>query len=525
MRSLLIYSLLAYLSAICTCHIDLDESLSHVSKECSHELTRIDSIKKFEIFMEHYNNVIKEREKPKRGLLNLDKRVRKCYDLQDSLFNLRDLLDKRSEGICQMSFINKLVDFHVNFLLKNATNQDQNVTESKYYNVNSSYVGYLFSLIAHQVAYTCKGKLISRVRAAQSEQDCSYVLSNFLPSSSQEQSDSTDEEVNQVKEFLKNFKRVEDFAPILHQRGSKDPYFNMIVSGEAVTRIEKLKNKCREQAPYYMSLFAPIATLSGLGYEIEESTSDTEDLENSDAKILKCWLAVAQLCQGILRTHLDVEAGNMDEGERKLVEIKFGSPPGDDVATPLDNLLQSEVEFLDNFDEISPNVIETVRHKASYKAKVKRKALLWAKRFIDKHIDVEGRRQEVIGKFFEELSADSDSTDQRVAFAGKRSKHGMYNPATLVTGDTDTFIKLATFFVNNKISLILNSIVAIALSAAFVWFTLYAVVTSLKHGFGFKSDLNFKADWRDLRNKRMKKLDDKIRLRGWKDKFKIYTQH
>lgn len=516
--------IVAFASTICSGQIDEDEtSLKYVTKECNSKLGNINSIGKFETFMKHYAIVTGRSEKPKRGILNLDKSLRTCYDLKGPLAELESIVSGRHEGVCRMGYINRLVDFHSNHLLKQQVKTTEQETSSGQQS-NSSYIQHFFSVYAHQVALTCKSRLNDRILEAQSRHDCSDILSRFLSPAIMDEDGDKPGELSGVASFLQNFRRVEDFVPIIVRDTQNEPYFNVIIKGETVEMLENLKGQCRLREPYYTSLFSPIATLAQLGYDIAESTSDSNDLSNAETKVLKCWLATAQLCQGILRTHVD-QGDGIDHDQTKLVGIKFGKVPSDIADSTLTGADPAGLEFDDTFDDIYPGVSDEVKRKASIKGKMKRMAYTWAKNFIERHVDIEGKRNEAIGKFIGALATnDNNGQDRPVAFNGKQTNQGLYNPATFLTDDSDTFVQLATIFISNKIKLAFSCVVAVALSAVFVWFTLYALTTTVKvHLINNKSDnANFKADWLELRSKRMEKIDNKLQRKGLKDKLMVY---
>lgn len=519
MRAILISCILAYLLTVCLGQIG-DDSLKYVTRECDHRLMGIDSIEKFETFMEHYENVIKSFTKPKKGLLGLDKPLRTCFDLKEPLSQLEIIVSKRNEGVCRMSYIDQLVEFHLHYLVKNKSGRADSI--SKYSSVRSSYVAHFFSLFVHQVAYICKSKLIDRVKVAQKLHDCAYILYKFIPPAllDDNQDNEDQRELAGMKNFLNIFTRVEDFAPIIKQEASSEPYFNVIIPDKRIEKIESLKSECRLRKPYYTSLFSPVATLAQLGYHIGESTADSDHLESDDTRILKCWLATAQLCQGILRTHLNIshQLESLDN-EKKLVEIKFGNLPNDARDVPSE---EPSLALNDTVNEISSNVIAAVKKKTSSISKMKRKALLWARNFIERHIDIEGKRNEAIGTFVDALIDDENSIDTAVSFNGRKDNHGIFNPTSLITDDTDTFMGIATVFLHKEMALLFSCVVAIALSVVFVWFTAYAFVATMNIQFSGKNDTKIKAEYLDLRNKRMKSLEDKIKQKGWLGRFKVY---
>lgn len=506
----------------------LEDSWDNVEAVCNQKFTTINSISEFELFMKHYHHVIDTGTKPKRGILNLEKNMRKCFDLKDQLYALEALVSERHNGVCKMSFINKMINYHVNYMTKGSpisTQVDANQIEAatKNSSLRWSFDGYFFLLFAHQVSLTCKSKLVERLTQAQAKYDCSEVVNNLIP----QQLTNEDDMKLTAESFIRQFKRVEDYAPLVMQSKSDEPYFQVIISKNAMEKIDRLKELCRSREPYYKALFYPISLLAMLGYNVDEVLEDSNDMENDGVKVTKCWLATAQLCQGILRTHLDASQGDtvseddiIEMGEKKLVEVKFGHAPDDvnliDVSQNIDN------EFVDTFDEFSGPVLQLVKKKKSIKAKIKRKALIWARNFVERHVDLESKRKKVLNQFVDELTRDVDSSDSAVAFAGKKSDHGMFLPGRIITDDADTIVQAGSFFVHKGLALIISSVVAITLSAVFVWFAIYSAVASCLQRQAPDINGNFKDSWRQSYDKRMQNLQDKVERKGWKQKLMVY---
>lgn len=511
---------------ICLSQIeDNGESINFVTRECNHKLMQIDSIDKFRAFMKHYKVVINGFAKPKKGVLNLEKKLRKCFELRESLLALEDVVDRSRNGVCRMEFINHLVEFYLKYLIKGDQDNTSDMLVGPSNRLNLSYDAYFFSIFAQQVALICKSKIDDRLMAAQAKHDCSSILSKFGPSiwskfDNSYQISDNNENIQRVSDFLAHFKRVEDFAPL--HRAIKEPYFNVIISKETIFKINQLKDDCRAREPYYTALFSPVATLAQIGFSIEDSNHNSQGhlTNKKSTKLLSCWLATAQFCQGILRTHLNLGDDDPNTNDKKLVEIKFGDPPPDVDTNPAYG--SEEVSFVDTIDQISPIVIKSVSKKVSMKGKLKRKVLVWAQNFIVSHMDIEKKRNGVIGQFIEALTQEENAIDSGVAFNGKKVKDKSVNPVTFVTDDTDGFIQASTIFINKEISLLLSSVVAVALSAVSVYFAMYAIASSVRLHYSPDDTDNFKQGWREMRDNRMKKIEDKVQKKRWIDKFNVY---
>lgn len=512
----------------------LSESTSYVTKECEHKLLQVNSLAKFDTFMRHYSIVINQTERPKRGILNTERNLRKCFDQKEQLNELKALIDRRHEGVCRMTFVSQLIDFHLKYFVKSNESSHQEVSSQS----NGNFASHIFSLVAHQVAFNCKSKLGPRLEVAQREANCHEVVASFLPpdSNSIEETKSIggDQEFDSISSFLNNFKRVEDLALISrnrkHTRSLVEPYFDVIVSNEVLSRLNELKRRCRQREPFYMAIFEPIVALSQIGYDVGNIT-EQEARDQVSEKLLKCWLATAQLCQGILRTHISAKDGvdsdkSVDEvNEKKLVEIKFGQLPGSEEETEVQAEDENKLELeKDDFDEISIKVVELVAKRSSFRDKLKRRMVNWARKFVEKHVDVDAMRDEGARKFMEALTKDEEGAgDSSVAFSGKKRNPGLFLPGRLITDDADTIVQGTGFFVHKSIALLFSSVVAICLSAVFLWFTLYAIVSSMKKSTLSDGDqMNFKENWRQMRDQRMKVIDDKVKRKGWKDKMMVY---
>jgi len=506
-----------------------NEDLEYVTRECNSKLRQIDSLEKFRDFMSHYKALVKVNAKPKRGLLNLDLKLRTCYDLEEPLLELERIIAAGYGGVCQLSHIKRLVDFHFRYLVsknKNSARNDQtsepgsepeqNATITK-----ASYIIYFFTLYAHQVSFTCKSKLDARVREAQSALDCSTIMTKFVPSQSDLSARDEGSDLNgQVIDLLDNFKRVENFAPITK---TTEMYFDVIIPDAAVDKIEELKRECRVREPYYSALFSPIATLAQIGYSIEDQKVDSDDSEDDDTMLLRCWLITAQLCQGILLTHVTISNEHEIDPElkSKFVSIKLGQAP--DKADADQPAEQQEIKFFDKIEEISPLVKKIVKKKFTNMGKIKSKLQSWAKSFIERHIDIESLRKEAGRKYLEALANSDDDQGSKVAFAGRKYDNKKFNPVSVITNDADTFVILSSSFWNREIGILVSSVVAVFMSAVFVWFSLYALVTTLKQHMSTVDQGSFKREWQELRDKRMREMEKKLNKKT--PRFSVYKPY
>lgn len=475
-----------------------DESYEYVLGECNHRLQRIDSIEKFQRFLQQFKVLIADREKPKKGLLNLQGKLRECYDLEEPLLELEVLIESRHGNICKIDYIERLASFHL-----------------KYLQVKKTYLRRFFSLYAHQIAFTCKCKLRDRILVAQKQQDCSSVISNFIPSASSLDSNmEAGKDMIEVANFLRHFKRVEDFAPILklEKPNSLKPFFDVMIPNALVEKIESLKQECRSKEPYYMALFSPIAALAQLGYSVDALDEDVEPgMGDDNEKLSRCWLAAAQLCQGILLTHL-TPSGDLivdPDLKSKFMSIKWGpepnSPNAESQATNIPLILDDTIE------EISPNIISLLDKKSTLAMKLKSKMMSWAKKIIEHHIDLEATQTEATRKFLEALTSQDNGIDSKIAFAGKKFDDKKFNPTSIMTDDADTFVMYSSPLWNKEVGLLVSSIIAVAMSAVFVWFSLYAIVTTIKQQyFSIGDHSNFKTEWKELRDKRVHKIEGKF---------------
>lgn len=509
-------------SLIVTClgiELDNDKNYNHVSDECHHKLRGINSISKFNAFMISYKSVVRDVAKPKKGVLNLEKRVRKCYDLEKPLLDLEQIIESRHENhVCGRAYIDRLVDFHFRYITKKEASDDDDEESRLNQKISgSSYIAYIFNLYAREVALTCKKRLIERIRALQDQKDCSEVLYSFMPSMFTQSVSETGSEADMsgLANFLREFKRVENFAPIIKSKSAHVPkaHYDAIIPEGAVNKIEQLKEICKVRQPHYLALFSPISRLAQLGYTMDENSSDSEDMENADTRLLKCWLATAQLCEGILRTHLIVKNNDENNDElaanSKFVSIKWEPESKDDT---VDDESTSSTEYLDSVDEIAPEVVERVNKHFTAAGKIKRKVWSWTKSFVERHIDMEAMQTEANEQFLDALTAVDNGIDTKVAFSGRKFDDKRYNPLSALSGYTDTVIQMTASFWNKEIGLLASSVIGVTLSAVFVWFSIYAATSAVKqHYIDPKDDANFKEYWRQLRNERMEKVESKVK--------------
>lgn len=505
-------SLIVCLSSFCSCQT-ADESYEYVIAECNQRLQSIDSISKFQEFVKHFNVLVGDKEKPKKGWFNQQKRLRKCYDLEEQIRDLNALIESRQGNVCKVEYVERLAEFHFKHLASESQKrQAEKGLANDRHDLKSSYLARFFSMYAHQVAYTCKSRLSERILIAQKQQDCSNVISRFIPANISPGNSNTEtgNDMVEVANFLSHFKRVENFAPIMNIEKSNalKPYFDVMIPDSLFEKISSLKEECLSKKPYYSALFSPIAALAQLGYSVYEPKIDSDDMENDDTKLFKCWLATAQLCQGILLTHLTVVDNVTVDPDLKsrFMSIKWGAAPVESDVVK-DNLVQYD----DNIEEISPAIRNLVGKRTTFKDKVKSKTMSWAKKIIERHIDLEATQNEATRKFLEALTSFDNDIDSKVAFAGKKFDDKKFNPVSIITDEADAVVMYSSPLWGKEIGLLVSSIVAVAMSAVFVWFSLYAIVTTLKQQyFSPKDHANFKAEWKELRNQRVASIEGKL---------------
>lgn len=507
MRPLQLVIVVILFAQLCLCDEEDDPSTSYVTHHCNNKLRQLDSIEKFNQFVRHFKIMTKVKPKPKKSVLfKHHSRLIKCYELEDAILELDELLKTRDEGVCRMNFIEKLAGYHARHIAR----EGAKIELSQLGLTKKTYISYFFSLFMHQVALTCKSKLVSRIISAQNSYQCYTILAQFLPESFLDKSE--DQELDDVTRFLREFKRVEFFSPIKKSsdRAELEPYFDVKVPEHVMENIESLKVDCRLRQPYYLALLSPISTLSQLGYAVDEPTCDSDDLEDSHVRIMKCWLATAQLCQGILRTHLTLETTVDGESfdKEKLVSVKWGTLPNDVVTS---EQLPAEVQFLDTIDEISPEIKGLVEGKFLQMKQLKQKAINLAKSFIIRHVDIDSIEKEAAKKFMDALISSDLNDDKTIVsgFGGQEFNAKKYNPVSIITDDADFLITSTSSFWGSKLSLVMSSIIAVVMSAVFVWFSLYAAITTLKqHQFTDYED-RWKSQWRQLRDEKMKKFAER----------------
>lgn len=437
--------------------------------------------------------------------------------------------------MCRMAFVQQLVNFHSQHL---ASQQQQRQRDEKQLGPQESdkttYAAHIFALIAHQVAYTCRRTLDGRLAEVQKRHNCMKMLGPFLPPSifkgpgGGSSDDGTKQEVepSSLLGFLSHFKRVEHLALITNpqQRGaaSEEPYFEVIVPAEVLARLEQLKQSCLALEPHYMGLFGPIVSLAQIGYETpEQLTTAALGDRQLEPGVLKCWLATAQLCQGIRRTHFAAAADEKPEAgaadEKVLVQIKFGRlPEAAQQAEMADN-------HVDSFDEIEPEVVELVRERRAFGRKMERMLVKWAKRVVMKHLQSEAARNEQAKRFMQALASDGeDGGESSVGLCGQKRNTGLHKPTRLVTDETDTFFQCASFLTQKVMTVVLSSVIVICMSFVFVTFSLHALVTWIRGNKLPSSSGNFKAAWRQMRDERMKVIEAKLRNENWTDKMQVY---
>lgn len=518
---------------------EVDQNVAFVERECKLKLRDINSIEKFEEFMMHYKELVQQMDKPKRGLLNLQSSLRKCYDIQDQLFELEDIVNARGDGVCRMSYIDRLVDFHLKYLSEHPQSKTGAAGEAseqnEYKDVDprfatkvSPFVSHFFTLYALQVANNCKANLIERVREAHEQQDCSSTLYKFMPQLFSDEPRGNPDNANlsdEVADFVREFRRVEDYLPVVKFKSYKVPdvYMDIMIPDSAYARIEAMKAECRQREPLYTELFAPTSTLAQLGYTIADHDALVE--ETTDTAIMRCWLATAQLCQGVLRAHMNINNSvDMDpELQSKFVAIKWGDHvPGDARDDQQEALIERpELSVKTTVGEISPMLVDFVKTRYTFAARFKRRAAVWVQKFIEKHLKMEAKQKAGIKKFLQSITDTENSADSRVAFSGKKYDTKDFNPVSVITNDADTVVKMSSSFWNKEVGLMVSSVVAIVMSAVFVWFSLYALATSIKQNLANKEDVSVKSDWKKLRDARVHAMEEKFkRNRG--SKMSVY---
>lgn len=503
-----------------------DESADHVIKECKEKLRNIDSIEKFEQFISHYKKWTSSSERPSAGFFSNNRRAKKCYDLDPALRELETIVADRHKGVCQTDYVERLVDFHDKYLTnpkqdgekkkdgeKKPEAEDEDEVE-KALGSKSSYVAWFFSIFSHQVAITCKSKLNERIADAQRHQDCSVILEKYLPPVSE----FTDEDKNleDIGKFMDQFQHVEDYMPVV-KFGKSEFYYDLKVSSNVLDKINGLKSDCHSRKPYYTALFNPISLLAQIGTDVSSDEKDSGTV-TKEIKLRKCWLATAQLCQGILLTN-PMLAENADLVEPIL--IKYGTPP---------KQVESSGDFVekidykgDTFDEVSPEVLKLIKSKKNPFVNMLRKGRETIKKFVERHVDLDAIRQSAMDRFIESLVREENGIDSKVAFGGKTYNGGQYSPTKLISDNGDTYMQFGSFFLSRKVGLAFSCIAGIALSAVFVWFSVYALMATLRPQHQLAPTDNFKGDWRELRDKRLEKIRAKFELKGIQGKMKIYS--
>lgn len=500
----------------------IDESYNYVSKECDNNLRQIDSLAKFSEFVYHYKFLIKGYKKPKKGILNSAKHLRHCYDEEEPILELERIINDRQQGVCNKSYVERLVEYHSKYMAKDETNNDNNDEIESPSIPKSSYIKFFFTVYANQVAYTCKSKISTAIKDLQSKKDCSTVLAKAFPQifaarTNQPLNTEVAGQVSDLNNFLDSFDRVENFVPVMKYKNIKTPqgYYDVLIPDEAVQKINDLRKECKLREPDYTALFSPVGALAQLGYIVDGPEIDANNNE-SDKKLLKCWLATAQLCQGILRTRLTLNrAKEIDPDlKSKLVTIKWGSPKLETDRLIVENNSSSSeneaIELSGSFEEILPSIVKQVKKKYTIKEKVRSKVSSVLSKFVLNRIDMDAIQQEAEKNFIDTLTDTDNGIDSKVAFNGKKFNDKKFNPASIVCNHADAAVKMSSSFWSKEIGLIFSSIVAIVMSGVFVWFSLYALASVIKqHYFSSKDDGNFKQQYLELRKKQIDKINNK----------------
>lgn len=521
-----LFALLIQLLILCLVQADeLSDSLSYVTRECKSKLLSINSLNGFKEFMKHYRSVVGSTDKPKKGILNSDKGLRKCFDQKEKLFELEALILHQDDGVCRLNYISKLVDYHLDHVIKGKeSSEDEPASPTKKKNVTrKTYAAYIFSLYAHQVTFTCKSKLLERVTVLESRLGFADILGTFLPDDLLRSDLSKDDARSKLDTFLSNFKQVEDFSLMFAKTTPINPYYNLPLSSQAGSKIEKIKNLkelCKAREPYYNALLLPVSTLSQLGYDVTGTSMDSYDLNSRDSAVLKCWLATAQLCQGMLRVHIEVtdneKSSDQADTDGKFFEIKFDQAPADVVELGSETTLPDEFKFEDFISELSPEIIQLVDKKKSLVSRFKR-SFNWTKKFILKHAKIDASQNKMARQFVAALIRDEDEEDKGVGYNGDQyvgKGIGIWSWMKMLANDADTVLIAASFFVSHKVSLILNSCFAIVFSLVLVIFTFFATAFKFKTTIaapeyeGYQD--NFKGLFKKILDDRMNSVDKAV---------------
>lgn len=476
-----------------------EDSSQYVATVCNHKLRTIDSIAKFKEFMGHYKEYTLTSDKPKRGILNLDRRMRKCFALRDALIELEQIVDSRHEGVCSMRYINKLIEFKVKHILD--TNEDENKDIDKI-DIKSSYIASFFTIYVHQVVYHCKSQLAKKLETAQKNQDCSKILVRLMPELPDGETDDEDD-VTKVASALLSDSRVENFIPILHLKHLNLPvaHIDVMVQRSTVEEIEALQGECKKIEPYYTASLSPIGALAQFGYVVESLPSNV-DRESED--LLKCWLGAAHLCQGILRTHLKIsDKLEIDpESDSKFVSVDLKGSPTE---TPTQIEEDSGLVAGDSFEEIVPDVVRLAKKRLTFSSKMKWKVSSLVKQFIERRIDIKASQEEALRGLLDSINSIDNDIDKKVSFGGKAIRNKSHNPTSIITDNADAIVRTASPFFSKEIGLLMSCVVGVVMTAVFVYLSIYMIAEVGKHRYQM-SDGDPRSYWKAVRDRRLEEI-------------------
>lgn len=484
-------------------------SQQYVTKACNQRLKNIDSIAKFKEFMHHYRVYTSNNHKPKKGGLNLDRNLRDCFGLKDAVFDLEQIIDSRKDGVCRMSYINKLIEFKVKHIL-NIDGDDKDYKNFDKIESKSSYIAFFFTIYAYQVAYQCKSQLPKRLNNVQKNQECSRVLVEMIPDlSGHDEIRDQDDEIK-IASTLLSESRVESFIPILHLKHLHLPVANIdvVIPNSAMTRIEALQEECRKIEPFYTAGLAPVGALAQFGYEIDQKLITNDDyFDPKFEENLKCWLATAQLCQGILRTHLKVsEKMDFDlKLDSKFISVELKGSPSD---LPIQNDYQDGPAHAesDSFEEVSPIALKLAKKRLTFKSRVMYRVSNAIRQFIERRIDIKASQEGSLRSLLDFIKSMDNDIDKKVSFGGRAVPDATFNPTAVVTDNADAIIRTASPFFNKEIGFFMSCIVGVAMSAVFVYLSVYMLASVVKHR-DFTSEGHSKSDWKKLRDEKVAKIN------------------
>jgi hypothetical protein len=465
---------LIYMSTVCFGdQANQKGRMNHVIRECKSKLSNINSLKEFREFMEDYCYIFANKDQLKPGLLTGN--VRKCFDQKEQLLELKEIISNQGDGVCRLDYIRKLVNYHLNHMIKDDNDSKEELPkdlgESK---VRRAHAARIFSLYAHQVVYTCKSKLLERVRLLESKHQHGHVLKWFLPVEILKDQAGADAK---FKEFLEQFKSVDDFAFTLDGIPAMDPAYEFIISSDAKSKMDELKKLCKTLEPYYKALFSPISALSQLGYDVTGTSVDSYKHDSGEFRLLKGWLATAQLCQGVLRVDFStISSEGSSESDQPFVAIKFKEVRQADSGSVKD--VSDELEMNDRIVEIAPAMVKLADKKSSLRFKLKSKWKLIRKVLMN-HVKLDANENHLAAHFMDMITRSEKDLDSPVSLSGKRRETGVHTLNQMIGSDVDSIIAGIALLASHHFALVLNSCVAIGLSASFILF--FSISSVAKH--------------------------------------------